>query len=1138
MNTLATLLSGKRRSFWSETAVKCGAALILAAAPLGLTAQDLKFANLPGNHAAGPTSTAPQAGMLQPNPVVPVSYNQPALDQAALGTATVRLPASSQYQLQWLSCEQFEKALLECWMTNPMAESLDGGRTVRVWLPGSPENASMLIDRVNRTLNFEGSSNQAASWQAAVAAIDSWAYTQGKLSLRVMELKKLSPSLVRQVAFVAAGPQEPAPALPAGQADAIQRALPLNPQAGQIPQIITQTDQTGQAGQTLGGNVSIQVFEEANLIILSGRKEDVAVVEKAIRDIYQTAGGLQPKIERIPVSNSDPATTAQQVQAVYDAIYANAQGSASITAIQEPRGLLVIGREEAIKTIKDIVAQYDVEVTERTVTFRAFQLKFMSADDAKQRIDEYFGQAPQTPLASPAASLPVVTIADYRSNQLIVKASKNYIDQVAELLEKLDTEETGAVKAVRIFKLRNTVASDIALVLQNSLNGQQPNAGVGFAGNQQGAFGGNQGFQQNNTQTAPGRSNLGSSSLQLMTLDRNGNQIKSGILFDVRVNADNSSNSLVVTAPSASMALVETLIDQLDQIPNAETQIKVFQIVNGDAQVLLTMLQTLFASTQQAGGGQFGGFGGAGGQTGLGQLPLQNAAASEGQTLVNLRLAIDTRTNSIIVSGPVGDLQVVEDLLTRLDEGDLNQRQIVVYRLSNNAVLDVADAVNTWLTDRENLITTDPSYVNQIVQNRYRITVTPEVVSNSLIISATPQFMPEVLGTVKALDRRPPTVKVKLLIAEVNLSMLEEFGIEMGVQDSVSFIRGLDFANSDNYIGYPFNQAGIGNASNNDSLATRELLAGQGLSNLGVGRVNSDLGYGGLVLSAGNESINLLLRALQNKSCVRVLSKPEIYTIENQQGRIQVGARAPYITGITTTNFGIQNNVELQDIGIIVDVTPRVSPDGMIVMKLDATKSRLGPDEDGVTIGFGENGEPIKQPQILITTAQTTIMSRSGQTVAFAGLVTEEKTKIRRQPPILGDIPLIGPLFRYESEDSERTELLILMTPYIVDSDQDLEAHNAESMDRMHWCLCDVAEIYGETGYEQPPHYTSPEIFYPDQDPAGMSPIRETPDVQPGSYAPEQMPTPAPAAAPLDPNSQSSTDRPKGFGSFFSRKDK
>jgi kynureninase len=75
------------------------------------------------------------------------------------------------------------------------------------------------------------------------------------------------------------------------------------------------------------------------------------------------------------------------------------------------------------------------------------------------------------------------------------------------------------------------------------------------------------------------------------------------------INAAPGSNSLVITAPTASMALIETLIDQLDQIPNAETQIKVFQILNGDAQTLLTMLQTLFASTQQAGGGQFGGGG-------------------------------------------------------------------------------------------------------------------------------------------------------------------------------------------------------------------------------------------------------------------------------------------------------------------------------------------------------------------------------------------------------------------------------------------------------------------------------------------------------------------------------------------------
>lgn len=913
--------------------------------------------------------------------------------------------------------------------------------------------------------------------------------------------------------------QEPLPGVP--QEENVQRALPLRSNQGQMPQILTQTEDA--QGQALGGNVTIQVFEEANLIILTGRKEDVAIVEKAIREIYQTAGVLQPKIERVPLANSDPTTTAEQVQAVYDSIYANAQGSASITAIQEPRGLLVIGREDAIKTIKDIIAQYDVEATDRTIVFRAFQLKFMSADDAKQRVDEYFGQAQQTPLATPPFSLPVVTIADYRSNQLIVKASKNYIEQVAELLQQLDTEETGAVKVVRIFKLRNTVAGDIAQVLQNSLNGQQPNAGFGFnPSGQAGQFGGGGAFQQNNAvQTTPGRSSLGSAALQLMTLDRDGNQIKSGILFDVRVNADNSSNSLVITAPSSSMPLIATLIEQLDQIPNAETQIKVFQILNGDAQVLLTMLQNLFASTQQAGGGQFGAFG-AQGQNNLSQLPLQNASATEGQTLVNLRLALDTRTNSIIVSGPVGDLQVVEDLLTRLDEEDLNLRQVVVYRLSNNAVLDVADSVNSWLNERDTLLAADPSYVNQIVQNRRKITVTPEVVSNSLIVSATPQFMPEVLGVVRALDRRPPVLKVKVMIAEVNLSMLEEFGIEMGVQDSLLFDRGLS------NIRYPFNQAGLGNDNTAGSLATRENLAGQGLSNLAVGRVNSDLGYGGLVLSAGNESINLLLRALQNKSCLRVLSNPEIFTIENQQGRIQVGARAPYVTSVNQTNFGLTNAVELQDIGIILQVTPRVSPDGMIVMKLDATKSQLGAEADGVAIFVNNNGQTVRQPQILTTSAQTTIMARSGQTVAFAGLVQETKSKSRRSTPILGDLPFIGPFFRFESEDSSRNELLIIMTPYIVDSDQELESHNGESMDRMHWCLCDVAEIYGNTGYDQPPHYSSPEIFYPDRDPTGSMPEQPAqPALEEGDYQPAQ---------PLPPNGSQSRNDSQKAGLFSLRK--
>jgi type II secretory pathway component GspD/PulD (secretin) len=1010
--------------------------------------------------------------------------NLPAGTQPAAGVASMRLAIESKYRLTRLNCRQFENALVESWLTVPQAEVIDGGNQIRVHFPDCPKTPSMVIDRQSQMLIFDGPENMADDWLAAVSAIDRQGLAADGSTVRIVGLNNLSPATVQQVAYLVSAPQEPAK-----PDDNITLPMPLNQQPGQgPPQIITREideSQEGQ-GQTLSGNVTIQVFEELNLIVLTGRKEDVAIVEKAIRDIYKTAVVLQPKIERVPLANSEPAATASQVQQVYDAIYATNQGPASITPIQEPKGLLVIGREEAVKTIKDIIVQYDVQSTDKTVLFRSFPLKFISAADAKQGVDEYFGQASQSQLSSPPSPLPVVTFADYRSNQLVVKASQNYIDQVAELLRTLDVESVpeGSEKVIKVFKLRNTVAQDIAVVLQDALNGQQPNAGKGYNPNQQA----NQlGQQIQNVQTTPGRSTLASSALQLRTLDRDGNVVRSGILFDVRVSADNSSNSLVVTGPASSMNLIETVIVQLDQIPNADTQIKVFQILNGDAQTLLTMLQSLFASTTQAGGGQQ--FGQQGGATGLSQLPLQNASATDGQTLVNLRLAIDQRTNSIIVSGPVGDLSVVEDLLTRLDEDDLNLRKTVVYRLSNAPVLDVADAVNTWLDERQTLTTADPSYVSQIIQSRRQIIVTPEVVSNSLLVSATPQFIDEILGVIRALDRRPPIIKVKVLIAEVNLSMLEEFGIEIGVQDSLLFDRGLGT------IGFPFNQAGIGNGTGAGSIATHELLAGQGLSNLGVGRINNNLGFGGLVLSAGNESISLLLRALKNKSCLRVLSNPTITTVENQQGRVQVGARAPYVTQVNQTNFGLSNSVTLQDIGIILQVTPRVSPDGMIVMFVDATKSELGAEADGVAIFVNNNGQSVRQPQILTTNAQTTIMARSGQTVAFAGLVQETKTKSERGTPILSDLPVIGPFFRFESDSARRTELLIIMTPYIVENENDLEAHNHEDMDRMHWCLSDVAEIYGSTNYDPPPHYSTPEIFYPDHDPSGLDP--QTPEQPP-----------------------------------------
>ena len=839
------------------------------------------------------------------------------------------------------------------------------------------------------------------------------------------------------------------------------------------------------AAQGIKNKVKVDVDPATGIITLVGDKDDVELVKRAIAELSANAAQSQPATQRILLSNVQSDSIAEDVQALYDENYAAGNGKASITPLDSPNSLLVVGQAGAIDVVRQIVSAIDVETEDEVESdFRTFKLQHISAADAKTRLDTYFSQANQGDGDNQLPSAPVTTIVDFRSNSLIVRGAPQFLAQAAQLVRELDIDKSKAVNVVRVFPLKNTLAEDMAIVLQDAINGQQPNAGQGFIPNQQ-----TQGIQTANENASPEQSRLRSAMLQLRTISRDGQDIDGGIMFDVRVTADRNSNSLIVTGPEASMALIEALIAQLDTIPAAETQIKVFQIINGDAETLLDMLNNLFNSANNQ---QQGGF--AGGQAGQGisnlsQLPLQGTSATDGATLVNLRFSIDPRTNTIIASGPAGDLQVVEDLLNRLDEAEVNQRRVFVYRLSNAPALDVSEAINTWLETRASVNDEDPRALGGVNQTNREVIVVPEVVSNSLIVSALPEYYMELQQVIQALDRRPPMVKVKVMIAEVDLDSVEEFGVDVGIQDSLLFDRGTVFDLMSEEIsagnGFDFN----GQNTSNQKASLRETLAGQALSNLGTGRINSELGYGGLVLSAGNESINILLRALKNKQCVRVLSKPHIMTLENLQGRVSIGAEVPRITGVTQSNFGVTNNVEFTDVGVILEITPRVSPDGMIVMFVNATKSSVGPEETGIPIFVNDNGNVIRSPQILATQAQTTVMAKSGQTIVFSGLVQEDKTHVERGIPILSDLPVVGPLFKFETDSASRSELLIVMTPYLVDDEHSLEKQNRDEIDRMHWCLCDVAEVYGNTDYNSEESFRqNTETIYPDYDPQGAYP--------------------------------------------------
>lgn len=1046
-------------------------------------------------------------------------------------------PNDREYTLRELTLEQFETRMVEIWGARLDVSAENNGRLLRIVLPtAEPKLGAMTIDRSRSKICFEGPDSLLAKWRRAMVALDCKT-DGGHSATEILDTQNAEAATIQKAVAIMETVQM------AMQEDVpeVRRAISLdsNPvksgivaSPNTIPRLLQETDpnaaplqdepqeQTPQQG--LSGPVRVEVIPELNLLILYGKPEDVAYVQKVLANLIQSADAAQPDIEVYPLKHASGQAIASSLQTLYDNNFAAQQGPVSITALDQPNGLLLIGRPENIAMAKRLVESMDVAAPDQPEQFRTFRLKNMSAIDAQTRLNAYFGQQQQQQQGVPGAATtspasPLTIVADYRSNSLIVKSGSANLALVEKILKELDVVDSEAQNEVRVIPVRNAMASDLAAVLQDAINGQLFNSGQGLIPQTQGFAGqGGQGAQNQIQAQAPGdpatESRMRSAMLELMTIDQDGRKVSGGILFDVRVAADANSNSLVVTGPSRCMDLITALVTRLDVVPDIEVKIKVFQLEHGDAVALLTALQSLFGAANQGGGVQ-----NFGQQTNLqSQLPLQSNSAQNGATLAGLRFSVDERTNTLIVSGPVGDLQVIEDLIIRLDQADVDYRLLRVYRLSNAPAEDVAQTLNSYIDSRRELIATDPSALSAFEQVRREIIVVPEIVSNSLLISATPHYFAELEPVIQALDRRPAMVKVKVLLAQVTLNALDEFGVEIGLQDSLLFDRGIGT------IGFPFNQSGIGNSAAAQSLATRELLAGQALSNLAIGRSNSNLGYGGLVLSAGNESINVLIRALQDRNALRVLAKPHITTVDNLLARVQVGQRVPTVTSVNQVDGGgFSNAVEYTDVGIILEITPRVSPDGTIVMLVNATNSSLGDIDAGIPIFSDANGNIIRSPIINETTAETTIMARSGQTVVLSGLMQDSRADARRGIPVLSELPVLGPLFSFDSDQWQRSELLIVMTPYLITNDGEIDAHNHVEYDRMHWCLGDVTDVYGslefDTGEVSIGNVSQPPVYYPDQDPMGMNPVKQDPAIvlpPEGAVIPPEAPLQPPVVQP------------------------
>jgi general secretion pathway protein D len=263
--------------------------------------------------------------------------------------------------------------------------------------------------------------------------------------------------------------------------------------------------------------------------------------------------------------------------------------------------------------------------------------------------------------------------------------------------------------------------------------------------------------------------------------------------------------------------------------------------------------------------------------------------------------------------------------------------------------------------------------------------------TNSLVIRALPADYRKIRDAIERLDTLPLQVLIEATVAEVTLTDNLRYGVEW-------FFRSGDFEAT-------FSQRAD---------ATPVIGTFPGFSAL-----------------FSNADVRVVLSALEEVSDVNVISSPQLLVLDNQTARLQVGDQVPITTQQATPITGdvntIVNSIELRDTGVILTVTPRVNAGGLVILEIQQEVSNVVRAE---TVTQSELATPTISQRLV----SSTVAVQSGQTIALGGLITDNRNRTRSGVPILSSIPIIGVLFSTRANNAARTELLVLLTPRVIDS--------------------------------------------------------------------------------------------------------
>lgn len=399
----------------------------------------------------------------------------------------------------------------------------------------------------------------------------------------------------------------------------------------------------------------------------------------------------------------------------------------------------------------------------------------------------------------------------------------------------------------------------------------------------------------------------------------------------------------------------------------------------------------------------------------------------------NGAISFNEGTNTLVLTSSPFNIERLVALSKELDkETHVGKKGIFVYSLENADAEELAEVLNNLFSkvkpkrqvppmERPKTAKTSlPAKTREITGT---ISITADNATNSLIIHALPADYDTIKRVIKELDIRPKQVFVEAAIMEISFKKLRELGFEFKFlsdfsADRVQGVGGTNFGN-------------IGPVSSGPGALAN-------ISGLAVGVVEGTFSFGGKEFM----NIGALISALEREDGINILSTPQILTTDNKQAEIVVGENVPIITGQTVTTGGnSQSSIERIDIGVTLRLTPHITKGDFVKLDIYQEISSLA---DSVLFDPNEVG-----PLLNKRYAETTVITKDGETIVIAGLIRDNKTILTRKVPILGDIPILGYLFRFTKEEFDKTNLLIFLTPTIIKDASTLQKIKKEKEEKL-----------------------------------------------------------------------------------------